>query len=123
MKAIFLTIGAIAFVSTADAQINATVTDGNQSFAEGIMTGYVVQHGSVAICTEPFVIGQYISCRNSVTVGGRTWSSASGSKVWVDTSGVLGGMVVVDHSGRVVCRDPEVWNQFRGPTSYILCAE
>lgn len=39
----------------------------------------------------------------------------------VNTNGVLKGYIVQDKRGREVCRDPMVWNQFRGPESYINC--
>lgn len=51
----------------------------------------------------------------------------SAASVWafvharVDTNGVLVGYIVQDSNGKEVCRDPQVWNQFRGPESYIVC--
>jgi hypothetical protein len=41
--------------------------------------------------------------------------------VRVPTNGVLKGYIVPDKSGNEVCRDPGVWNEFRGPDSYIVC--
>ncbi|EPX78111.1 hypothetical protein Salmuc_03462 [Salipiger mucosus DSM 16094] len=38
----------------------------------------------------------------------------------VTTNGMLKGYIV-QKDGREVCRDPMVWNQFRGPESYIVC--
>jgi hypothetical protein len=38
----------------------------------------------------------------------------------VNTNGVLKGYIV-QKDGKVVCRDPSVWLQFRGPKSYIVC--
>lgn len=34
--------------------------------------------------------------------------------------GTLKGYVV-QYKGENVCEDPGVWNNFRGPTSYIVC--
>lgn len=41
--------------------------------------------------------------------------------VKVPTNGVLKGYIVQDKNGKEVCRDPGVWNEFRGPESYIIC--
>ena len=38
----------------------------------------------------------------------------------VDTNGVLKGYIV-QKNGKEVCRDPSVWNTFRGSNSYIVC--
>jgi hypothetical protein len=38
----------------------------------------------------------------------------------VDTNGVLIGYIV-QKDGRTVCQNPTVYNQFRGPESYIVC--
>ncbi len=38
----------------------------------------------------------------------------------VDTNGVLVGYTV-QKDGQVVCEDPTVYIQFRGPQSYIVC--
>lgn len=38
----------------------------------------------------------------------------------VDTNGVLVGYTV-QKDGQVVCEDPTVYIQFRGPQSYIIC--
>jgi hypothetical protein len=40
--------------------------------------------------------------------------------VSVPTNGVLVGYVV-QNNGKDVCRNPMVWNKFRGETSYIVC--
>lgn len=40
--------------------------------------------------------------------------------VKVPTNGVLKGYTV-QRNGKLVCKDPEVWNQFRGPESFIVC--
>lgn len=38
----------------------------------------------------------------------------------VDTNGVLQGYVV-QKDDRDICRDPMVWNDFRGQGSFIVC--
>lgn len=38
----------------------------------------------------------------------------------VDTDGVLQGYTV-QKDGRDICRDPMVWNEFRGQGSFIVC--
>ncbi len=38
----------------------------------------------------------------------------------VNTNGTLKGYIV-QKNGKEVCRDPAVWNQFRGSESYIIC--
>lgn len=115
LTAILSTIGA------AQAQVTAVVTDGLRPFAEGVLQSYHVQAGGRTICTDPYVIGRYISCTDSVRAAGQTWVAESRKKVWIETNGILGGMVVIDANGRTICDDPMVWNQFRGPTSYIQC--
>lgn len=40
--------------------------------------------------------------------------------VKVPTNGVLNGYIV-QKDGKEVCRNPSVWNEFRGPESYIVC--
>lgn len=40
--------------------------------------------------------------------------------VEVPTNGVLKGYIV-QKNGKTVCKNPEVYNQFRGPDSYIIC--
>ena len=47
-------------------------------------------------------------------------SAAAQIYVKVPTNGVLKGYVV-QNDGKEICRDPGVWNEFRGPTSYIVC--
>jgi len=38
----------------------------------------------------------------------------------VNTNGVLMGYIV-QNNGKDICKDPMVWNKFRGETSYIVC--
>jgi hypothetical protein len=38
-----------------------------------------------------------------------------------DTNGVLKGYIVEDSKGNIVCRDPTVWLEHKGPESYIVC--
>jgi hypothetical protein len=38
----------------------------------------------------------------------------------VDTNGILKGYTV-QKNGRTVCKDPQVWNGFRGEGSFIVC--
>lgn len=92
------------------AQINTVVTDGTRAFAEGILSGYVVQVNGRTICKNPVVYGRYIACKGK---GSR--------RVRVETNGVLGAYVVVAPNGKLLCSDPMVHNQFRGSESYILC--
>ncbi|MCO8145337.1 hypothetical protein NHN26_08875 [Rhodovulum tesquicola] len=40
--------------------------------------------------------------------------------VSVPTNGVLKGYTV-QKAGRTVCKDPTVWNDFRGSGSFIVC--
>jgi len=121
MKAIICVAAFFAGTAAVFAQVNTVITDGTAPFAEGILKDYVVQANGADICATPYVIGRYVSCRNQVTAGGETWVVPSKQRVWVETNGTLGGMIVVDENGRDICSDPQVWNQFRGPLSYIIC--
>jgi hypothetical protein len=38
----------------------------------------------------------------------------------VDTNGVLKGYIV-QKNGKTICKDPSVWNAFRGQNGYIVC--
>lgn len=38
----------------------------------------------------------------------------------VDTNGVLKGYTV-QKGGKTICKDPIVWNDFRGQGSFIIC--
>ncbi|WP_146038063.1 hypothetical protein [Tabrizicola aquatica] len=109
------------FCSSVLAQVNSLVTDGKRPFSEGVLKGYIVQNGNKTLCKDPYVIGQHISCAEEISIDGNHWKSESKKQVWVDTNGVLGAMIVVDAKGRVICRDPMVSLQFRGPDSYIFC--
>ena len=94
----------------ASAQVNTSVTDGTRRPAEGVLHGYTVQVGGQTLCSDPIAWGRYIAC-----------SGRSTHRVWVETNGMLGAYVVIDAQGREVCRDPMVWNQFRGTGSFIVC--
>lgn len=67
------------------------------------------------------MIGKYITCANEVNIDGQTFKLLSEEQVWTSTNGVLAGMTIVDKNGAIVCSDPMVYNQFRGPDSYITC--
>ena len=121
MKRLIIISSLIASTTVALAQANAVVTDGQQLFAEGVLLGYQVQDSSGTICSNPYVVGKYISCKKTITISGETFTAKSKKKVWVDTNGTLGAMVVIDKNGRKICSDPSVWNEFRGSTSYIVC--
>ena len=101
----------LALVPTlALAQVNATVMNDDGPFAEGVLSGYIVQHQGRVICENPVAWGKYIAC-----------SGKASKRVWVDTNGTLGAYVVVDKSGKELCTNPSVSIQFRGPKSYIIC--
>lgn len=55
-----------------------------------------------------------------VTVALGTVGVAQAVRATVDTNGVLLGYTV-QKDGVTICEDPMVWNQFRGPQSYIVC--
>jgi hypothetical protein len=56
-----------------------------------------------------------------VLTGAIIVSAAIGQVVaTVDTNGVLVGYEV-QKDGETICRDPMVYKEFRGPTSYIVC--
>jgi len=102
------------------AEVKTVITDGERPFAEGSLEGYFVQADGRTVCSNPYVIGKYISCSKSISVAGQVWTAPPGI-VWAETNGILGAMVVVDASGRVLCDSPMVSVQFRGPESYIIC--
>ena len=122
MRAILIGTALLCGVA-AHAQVNTLVTDGSVPFAEGVLEDYVVQADGAAICSNPHVIGRYISCKDEVSDKGMVWRAQSHQRVWVETNGTLGAMIVVDQSGSQICSDPSAWNKFRGPISYIVCNE
>lgn len=105
------------------AEVNAVITDGRAPFAEGVLTGYVVQARGRAVCKNPYAVGRYISCKNEVTVGGTKYRAPREKPVWADTNGVLGAMIVIDSKGNEICKNPVVYNQFRGSSSFIACED
>ncbi|WEK03284.1 MAG: hypothetical protein P0Y65_13915 [Candidatus Devosia phytovorans] len=62
-----------------------------------------------------FAIGLVIG----LTVGG-VGAAVAQAVARVDTNGVLAGYTVQKGS-ETVCRDPMVWNDFRGQGSFIVC--
>lgn len=62
------------------------------------------------------LIGLLISIGATAVYANETFT-----RVEVPTNGRLVGYVVQDADGNEVCRDPDVWNQFRGGASYIVC--
>lgn len=104
------------------ADVNVVVTDGSGRFSEGWLEGFVVEKDGKTICAEPYAIGMYISCRDSVSVDGKVWQAPL-KPVWVETSGVLGAMVVVDAEGALVCESPKVDLSYRGPDNVISCGQ
>lgn len=115
--ALTITVG-LATVTLAETK--AVITDGSGLFAEGRLSGYIVQAKGRTVCSDPYAIGKYISCVNSVAAAGQVWQAPAAS-VWADTNGTLAAMVVVDAKGAFLCESPTVSVQFRGPDSYILC--
>lgn len=51
-----------------------------------------------------------------------TVAAAEGFAVKVPTNGVLEGYIV-QKDGKDVCRNPTVYNEFRGADSYIVCED
>jgi hypothetical protein len=115
--ALTITVG---LATVALAETKAVITDGSGLFAEGRLSGYIVQANGKSVCTDPYAIGKYISCASSIAAAGQVWR-APPTSVWADTNGTLGAMVVVDARGAFLCESPTVSVQFRGPNSYILC--
>jgi hypothetical protein len=104
------------------ADVNVVVTDGSGRFSEGWLEGFVVEKDGKTICAEPYAIGKYISCADSIAVENQVWKAPL-KPVWVETSGNLGAMVVLDAEGAVVCESPKVDVNFRGPDSVISCGK
>lgn len=102
-------------------EVNAVITDGGAPFSEGILNGYYVQLKGETLYVNPFVVGRYISCKDHVKASGAVYAAKRFGRVWVDTNGKLGGMVVVGQRDEVLCQDPTVWNSFKGQASYIVC--
>ncbi len=109
------------FAQAQSQPLMTVITDGNRPFAEGTMTGYIVQVDGLTLCTDPYVIGRYISCLPTITVDGQTWTVEKTGQVWAETNGMLGGMMILDNAGRPACSDPMTSIQFRGPDSYVYC--
>lgn len=104
------------------ADVNVVVTDGSGRFSEGWLEGFVIERDGKTICAGPYAIGKYISCVDSVSVEGEVWRAPL-KPVWVETSGILGAMVVVNAEGVVVCESPKVDLSYRGPESVISCGK
>ena len=112
----------VSTVAVAEAQdyLQTVITDGTQGSAEGRLDGYSLQDDGVELCSDPYVIGMYVSCSPALRIAGRTYT-APARKVWVETNGQVGGMRVVDRSGRVRCIGPVSSNDFRGMGSFLYC--
>ena len=104
------------------ADVNVVVTDGSGRFSEGWLEGFVVEKDGKTICAEPYAIGKFISCADSIAVESQVWTAPL-KPVWVETSGVLGAMVVVDAEGALVCESPKVDLNLRGPEGVISCSK
>ena len=104
------------------ADVNVVVTDGSGRFSEGWLEGFVVEKDGKTICAEPYAIGMYISCRDSVSVAGKVWKAPM-KPVWAETSGVIGAMVVVDAEGVVLCESPRVDVTYSGAADIITCSK
>lgn len=52
---------------------------------------------------------------------GASISTAAAQHYVTCGQGTLKGYIVQDQERNEVCRDPAVWNHFRGPDSYIIC--
>lgn len=63
-----------------------------------------------------FVVGLVCGCMLSGAGAALAQVYAS-----VDTNGILKGYTV-QKNGRTVCKDPEVWLEFRGQGSFIICS-
>lgn len=109
----------LATTSVATAQmppLNTVITDGTRPFAEGVMTGWDLQVDGVTLCSNPYVIGRYITCGTALTISGKTYQADTTTRVWPETNGQLGAMAIVGNAGRIACTDPQSWS--RGPTVF-----
>lgn len=104
------------FATAQMAPVNAYITDGTKDFAEGVMTGWELQVDGVTLCVSPYVIGRYITCNTTLKIDGKTYQANTNTRVWPNTNGELGAMVIVDAAGRIACSDPMTWA--RGPAVY-----
>jgi hypothetical protein len=111
-----LSLFSVNFAHAQMAPVNAYITDGTKDFAEGIMTGWELQVDGVTLCVSPYVIGRYITCNTVLKVDGKTYQANTETRVWPNTNGGLGAMVIVDAAGRIACSDPMTWA--RGPAVY-----
>ncbi|MCU0905499.1 MAG: hypothetical protein MUE83_16760 [Tabrizicola sp.] len=102
--------------------VNVVVTDGSGRFSEGWLEGFVVHQDGKPVCAEPYAIGKFISCQDSIAVANEVWKAPM-KPVWVETSGILGAMVVLDAEGAVVCENPVVDISFRSPNDVISCGK
>lgn len=101
--------------------VNVPVRNADGPFAEGILNGYIVQSDGVDACVNPWVIGQYITCSDSVKVGMVTYTAPTHDQVWFETNGISGGMVVLDREGQMLCKDPFINFPLRTPYGYVIC--
>lgn len=107
----YAVLAALLCPTFAYGQVNASISDGTRyQYAEGVFSGYTVQANGETICTDPLAYGRYIAC-----------SGQASKRVWVNTNGTLGAYIVVDQTGRALCGDPSVLNDFRGSGNLIVC--
>jgi hypothetical protein len=119
MKLMTTALVLLATTSVAMAQmppLNTVITDGTHPFAEGVMTGWDLQVDGVTLCSNPYVIGRYITCGTALTISGKTYQADTTTRVWPETNGQLGAMAIVDSAGGIACTDPQSWS--RGPTVF-----
>lgn len=58
-------------------------------------------------------------CGFTLAVGGTAVAEVYAT---VDTNGILKGYTV-QSGGRTICKDPQVWNDFRGQGNFIVCPD
>ena len=121
-QAAFLVLASSLSLSAQD-RISANFIDASGSpFSEGALQDYYVRNSfGQLVCANPFVIGKYISCSPQIEVEGVTYKADRDNPVYANTSGGLLGYMVIAKDGLIVCEDPTVYPQFRGPESYIEC--